>query len=360
MKFLLLLLAAAALAQEGRAQEASIEQAIRMASEGRLPEAEAALRTHAARNPRDADSRYRLGLVLVKRKKLDEAARAIEDAAKLEPGSVFTWLALGDVRLRLADRAAAVSAAKRAGALAGASSAAWKALAVLEGRLGDAPGEWKALESVIRLAPGDRDAYVRLADLHIAQRSAEAARLVAEKGLVRFPSDAELLRLKGVALYGLGRKQEAIDAFLAAMDRAPGDEAVHASVETLLPDAGPRLRDVAERLRRFSELRPESPLGPFLLALIAEASADRETLLNLAIGKDAGFWPAYFEMHKTMREAGKRTMAIEALETTLRLNPNHEGAHFALAELYLEAGDREKAREHRMAHHRLRAASVPQ
>jgi hypothetical protein len=53
-----------------------------------------------------------------------------------------------------------------------------------------------------------------------------------------------------------------------------------------------------------------------------------------------------------------RNGAIEALTATLELNPTHEGAHFALSLLYAEAGDREKARTHRQAHHRLRAQAA--
>ena len=335
-----------------------MEDALRMAAQGRLPEAETALRALAAKAPRDGDLRYRLGLVLVKQKKIDEAAQVLEEATRIEPAFVFAWLALGDVRLRQGNRAGAAADARRAKALAGKSVAAWKGLEALEDRLGDAAGQAQALETLIRLAPEDRSAYVRLANLLFDHRTSEAARVVADAGLRRFPGDAELLRLQGLAFYGLGRKLEALASFLAAMDAAPSDEMAHASVETLLSDAGDQLPQVVERLRRFSARRPDSPLGPFLLALAAPSPQEKESLLAQAIAVDAGFWPAHFERHRLLRQQGKRAEAIDALETTLRLNPNHEGAHFALAELYLEAGDRDKARAQRIEHHRLRAAAA--
>ena len=340
------------------AQEVSVEDALRLAAQGRLQEAETALRTLAASAPRDADLRYRLGLVLVKQKKIDEAARVLEEASRIDPAFVFTWLALGDVRLRQGNRVGAKADARRAQSLAGKSAAAWKGLEALESRIGDAVGQAQALETLIRLTPEDRVAYVRLANLLLEHRTADAALVVAGAGLRRFPGDADLLRLQGLAFYALGRKQEALASFLAAMDAAPGDEMAYASVETLLGDAGGQLPLVSERLNRFSALRPDSPLGPFLLALASSSPQDQERLLRKAIALDAGFWPAHFELHRRLREQGKRQEAIDALEATLRLNPNHEGAHFALAELYLEAGDREKARAHRMEHHRLRAAAA--
>ncbi len=356
MKALLLFIAAISVA----AQEVSVEDAMRMVAAGRLPEAETALRALAAKEPRDADLRYRLGLVLVKQNRLDDAAKVLVEATRIDPTFGFAWLALGEISFRQGDKVAAMAHAKRAEERAGKSVMAWKALAALEERIGDAVGQARALEVLVRLAPQDRDACVRLANLLLEHRNAGAARSAADSGLRVFPNDSELLRLRGLAWYGMGRKDEAMDSFLAAMDAAPADETVHASVETLLPDAGDKLPQVRERLLRFAAQRPDSPLGPFLLALVsAPASAeDQETLLRRAIAIDPNFWPAYFDLQRILRRQGKRQEAIEALETTLRLNANHEASHFALAQLYLEAGDREKARQHRAEHHRLRAAAA--
>ena len=340
------------------AQDLSIDDALRMASEGRLAEAETALRALTVQAPNDGDLRTRLGLVLLKEKMLDEAAGELSKATTLDPGSVFAWLALGDVRLRQGNHAEAARSAKRAQSLAGKSAAAWKALAVLQQRLGDNTGEVQSLRSAIRLAPEDRSLHVRLTNLLIEHRNADTALAVATAALNRFTTDAELLRLRGLALYGLGRKGEALDAFLAAMDAAPADEVVHASVETLIEDAGDRLPQLTQRLRRFREQRPASPLGPFLLALASRSAEEKQSLVREAIGVESSFWPAYFELHRLLRGQGDSLQAIQALKETLRLNPNHEGAHFALAELYLEAGDREKAREHRLQHDRLRAGAA--
>ncbi|MEO8127148.1 MAG: tetratricopeptide repeat protein, partial [Bryobacteraceae bacterium] len=331
--------------------QVSVDDAMRMVAAGRLDEAETALRNLTAANPRDADLHYRLGLVLVKQKKLDEAGTVLSETTRIDPKFVFAWLALSDLSFRRGDSAAAIAQAKRAEERAGDSATAWKALAVLEARIGDAGGQARALEGLLRLTPEDRQSRLRLANLLLEHRNANATLAVTDG----FPNDAELLRLHGLALYGLGRKEEAIDSFLAAMEAAPKEELVHAAVETLLPDAGNKLPQIRERLNRFMSERPDSPLGPFLLAL---ASGSDEGLLRKAISIDPNFWPAYFELHRILRAQGKIPEAIEALETTLRLNPNHEGAHYALAQLYLETGDRKKAQEHRAEHHRLRAAAA--
>lgn len=267
---------------------------------------EAALRTAASRDPRDADTRYRLGLTLFKQRKLEESMRWLGEAAKLEPRQPLIW----------------------------------RALALVAGTQHDGLTEARALQRIIELDPSDAAAHRRLVTLLLDHRTADAALAVADSAIKRFPADPELLRLRALALYALGRKPEAIDAFLAV----PDSEIALASLETLIPEAGGKLPAIQARLRKA----PESALAEYLLALTGD---DREARLRKAIALDATFWPAYFELGRQSRDA-------VMLETVLKLNPAHEGAHFALASLYAEAGDREKARLHREAHHKLRAESA--
>ncbi len=264
---------------------------------------EAALRAAAARDATDADSRYRLGLVLFKQRKLDEAARHLEEAAKIEPKQVLIW----------------------------------RGLALVRGARQDGLGEARSLQRILELDPRDGAAYRRLAQLLLDHRTADGALAVADTGLKAFPGDAELGRLRGLALYAQGRKAEALGAFLAL----PDSDVALASIETLIPDAEGRLPAIQARLKRM----PESPLTGYLLALTGD---DAEARLRKAMAADATFWPAYFELGRRLRDKA-------LLEATLKLNPSHEGAHFLLASLYAEAGDRERAKAHREAHHKLRA-----
>ena len=294
---------------------------MRLAAQGRLGEAESVLRGIAARDGRDADVRYRLGLILFKQRKLDEAARFLDEAAQREPSAVLIW----------------------------------RAVALVRGARQDGIGEAKALQKIIELEPGDAGAYRKLATLLLEHRTADGTLEVAEAGVKRFPGDAEMLRLRGLARYALGKKAEAIDSFLAAVDAAPESDEVLASLETLIGEAGDRLPAIVDRLRRFASRKPGSPLGHFLLALAGESKEQR---LREAIAADGAFWPAHFELGRLLRESGKRDEAAREFEATLRHHASHEGAHFALASLYAEAGERGKAKFHREAHHTLRAQAA--
>ena len=283
---------------------------------------EASLRVAIAADRRDADARYRLGLVLFKQRKLDESARVLEEAARIAPAQVLIW----------------------------------RALALVGGARRDGLGEARALQKIIEIDPSDALAYRKLATLLLDHRTADAALAVAQAGAQRFPADAEILRLRGLAQYALGCKPDAIDSFLNAMDAAPESELVLASIETLIPEAGAeRIQAIRARLHRFAQGKPGSPLGYFLLALSGE---EPEANLGKALAAEPGFWPAHFEVGRMRRERGERAAALEAFNKTLRLHPEHEGAHFALSLLYAETGDREQAKVHREAHHKLRAEAA--
>ncbi len=282
---------------------------------------DAALRAAVARDAQDVDARYRLGLVLYKQRKLDESARYLDEAARLAPGEVMIW----------------------------------RAVALVRSAGHDGLGEARALQTILELEPADLRAHRRLANLLLDYRTADGALAVTGAALRRFPADAELLRLRGLALYALGQRPEAIDAFLAAIDAAPDSEFALASLETLIPEAGQQLPAIAERVQRFTTANPVSPLGHFLLALTGEP---KEARLRQSIAADSTFWPAHFELGRRLRDQGRVPAAIESFANVLELHATHEGAHFALSMLYAQAGDRERARVHREAHHQLRAQAA--
>jgi tetratricopeptide (TPR) repeat protein len=302
----------------------------------------------------DPDAEFRRGVLLLKNKQNKEAVEALRNAVRLAPANPFVRMGLTDAYLREGSRAAALEQLRQAEANAGRSIPAWKGIADLHARMGGGAGQIHAVETLVGLAPAEPDHRRILVSLLLDARQSVRALAAADAALLKLTGDAELLRLRGLALYALGRKTEAIGAFLAAMDKAPDEEAMLASAETLIADAGEMLPALAARFRRFHGRHPNRPVPAYLLALVTEP-AEKERLLRAAIASDSRFWPAWFELSKILATPAERK---HALETTIALAPNHEAAHFALAQLFLELGDREKARLHRAEHHRLRTSSA--
>ncbi len=320
MKFVLLLLAAAAFA----ADQPSVDRAVQLATAGKLNEAEAMLTALEKAHPRDADLQYRLGLVLLKHGKLDEARRHLDLAAKLNPKSPLIWRALALLHNTAGKAAAAHN---------------------------DAATAVKEFQEAIRRDPERAPYYLDLAQLFLDRDTPEPAEIVLRNASQRFPANVNVLRSFGLALYALGKYDEALVVFLKAIDADPDLEEAYASLEVLLPYAQPRLPEVVSRLRRFCERKPYSPIGPYLLGLVVPEES--EALFRKAIEAAPGFWPAYFELHKLLKGQGKWDEAAAALQKTIDLNGSYAPAHYALAQYYDRKGDRDRAAQEREIHHKL-------
>ncbi|MBL8240990.1 MAG: tetratricopeptide repeat protein [Bryobacterales bacterium] len=266
-----------------------------------------------------ADELFQRGVLALKRNDNQAARAALEEAAKLAPREPMIWLAVAEARLRANEPAPAAAAVTQASRLAPADATVAKGREMFYGRL---------------------FAYARALLDNRQEKLAEAAFLAARSVNAK---DPELHRLLGLALYAQGRNEPAIDAFLAAIDLAPDDEALYAGLETLLPNTARRAA-IDARLKPFSV---RSPLGSYLLGL----STGNAAYFEAALQHDPAFWPAAFALHKTV----PAPRAIALLEQVITRNPNYAPAHYALSQLYAKQGDREKAQAARKRHHELTA-----
>ncbi len=372
-----------------------LDTALRLAGAGRFAEAENILLALEKAEPQNGDVRYRLGLVLLRQGKLQGAGVRLQAAAKLTPRSPLVWLALARVRLQQGDTAAAGRAAAQARAVASRDPNVTKALflydleairrhlgagqaetaaelarqaiarqdaAVFHNLLGKAVHELQKdaalavqeLQEAIRMDPGQPEYYADLASLFLDHRTPDPALLVLETAVKRFPKHAGLAQLRGVAYLGQGNTPAALDAFLRAIDLDPDAESGYVSLETLIPSAGDRLPEIAQRLAAFARKHPSSPVGHYLLALASPESAEERLRRALAAAPD--FWPAHFQLHKVLAAQERWQEALAAVQKVIALHPNHAPAHFALAQAYTRTGDREGAQREREIHHKLVSA----
>ena len=305
--------------------QTGIDRAMELVAAGKLDMAASLLLDLEKADPRNAEIPYRLGLILLKQGKLEDARPRLESAVKLNPQHPFVRSALG----LLHDSMGKASARH------------------------DAPAAVMEFQEAIRLDPARAPYYLDLAQLFLDHETPEPAEIVLKNAARRFPGNPAMWRLLGLADYAQGKTQDAVDAFLKAIDADPDDESGYASLQVLLPDAQQRLPEITAKLRIFSERHPESPIGPFLLALIEPQQA--EALLQRAIRAAPDFWPAYFELHNLMKAQERWDDAAAALQKTIALKADYAPAHYALAEYYNRRGDRARATQERELHHKLLA-----
>jgi arylsulfatase A-like enzyme/Flp pilus assembly protein TadD len=244
------------------------QAAARLAAEGRLADAEAALHVLLGRSPEFLEARLKLGDVLMEAGRAKEAADVLAAATASPGASGDVWIALGDARLRegrLAEAEAAAGHATadsptrahelrarialRRGDLAGAEREAQAArdrarplpsslvlAAEIRARSGDLQGALARLEDADRLARAMRldgvpglefqrgDALARL------NRVAEAESAY-RREIARFPRHLQAWANLGVLLFLQGRAAE--------LDRLMGEMAA--------TNPGPAARDVAAK-----------------------------------------------------------------------------------------------------------------
>lgn len=348
------------------AADAEFSRAMQLAADGRFAEAEESLRALEIAQPKAFEVRYRLGLILLRQEKVKEAAQRFEAAVALAPASAIAWVGLAQARLKSLQPGPALEAAGHARKLAANEPTALRALAIFyveagkSHRISKQPAQAvDAYQNAIRLAPDRQEAYFELAALLLDHRTPQPAVAVLDSAAARFPKEPEFRRLLGLAHYQLGNIAQAIDAFFAVADLDPDSEVGYASLETLLPDAGPKLPEIIQRFRTFRTRQPATPVGHYLLARALTVTgapiAEVEPLLRQAVQVDSTFWPAHYELAQQLETEGKLEEAVRAVTEAVRLNPQYAPGHFVLARLHARMGDRNRAIEHRKIHSDLLA-----
>jgi tetratricopeptide (TPR) repeat protein len=130
---------------------------------------------------------------------------------------------LGLLALRRDRPDEAMAAFERTTALAPGDAAAWTHVGILALRFDDAPRAERAFETALEIDPMQRDALNNLATIHLERREWSKALELTNRALQRDPAFLEAAFNRGVALAGLGRRNEAASVLTTVRQRLPPD-----------------------------------------------------------------------------------------------------------------------------------------
>ena len=171
------------------APAAALQEASRLASQGRLPQAAQLLRQHL----------------------------------QVQPGDALAWQMLGLTRLMAAQWLDAVSALEQSAALNGKDARTWAMLGVACSQQGLAQQAISHFDAAVALAPADAALWCdRGRALHAAQRLEEAL-ASADRALSLNPAQPAAWLLRGNTLRDLRRLPEAVQSLQQAARLAPAD-----------------------------------------------------------------------------------------------------------------------------------------
>lgn len=202
---------------------ASLQQAMDLHREGRVPEAHVHYERALALEPDNADVQHMYGVLMASLARFEQAAEHIRRAIEIKPGVAIFHNNLGNACMQLDRLDDAEQQYRQAIILDSDRIDAMNNLGVLLGRRGLHEDAEKVFLRLIELVPRFSDARQNLAQLYIATgRLSDAVRQCAE-GLVTAPYNRGLRHVLGLAYGALGWVDEAKELYRKWLEEDPRD-----------------------------------------------------------------------------------------------------------------------------------------
>jgi Flp pilus assembly protein TadD len=165
----------------------------------------------------------------------------------------------------------------------------------------------------------------------------------------RYPRSARLEVSRGIALYGLGRFDEAARAFCQASDLDPSDPVPLVFLGSTYDNfSTSALEEVRQRMQRFVANGPPNASIRYFYAMSLRkrqqeqpgtvSHVEIEALLKSAIVLDPAYADAYLELG-IIYAARRQFGAIDQYQRALKIDPDNAVAHYRLGQALARAGD---------------------
>jgi predicted O-linked N-acetylglucosamine transferase (SPINDLY family) len=306
---------------------------------GDLAAAEEGFRAALERNPRLTDAYNNLGVVHDRQGRLGEAIECFRQAASLAPGYLMALRNLGDASLRAGDAAGAIGVYRRIVELAPADARSHAGLGAALLLAGDHTGAVPVLRRSLEIDPQGFDAAANLGEALRHLKDLEGAAHAFETCLAVKPDAAEGHLGLGRVRIAQGRPEDARASLLAAAQWRRTDGAALATIARLLDESGAR----EEATRLAQEALLEHPA----CADLHEANGDlfarkgrwKEAALSYerAIALDPVRPETLLQLGAALESMGKLGEALDRIERSLILRPQHAPAYAALASCAVRA-----------------------
>ncbi|HEY6291635.1 MAG TPA: tetratricopeptide repeat protein [Terriglobia bacterium] len=365
------------------------------AAQGRNHEASAYLEKAVRLDPKSGAAHTNLAADLARLGDNTRAEAEFRKALDIEPGSFEANHDLAEFYVRLSKFQAAIPYFEKARTIDSSSFENGYDLALAElrtGKLDDARQEIQALlqqhdaaELHSLLADVEERAGNYLASAHEYELAAhmdpsednlfawgcelllhatyEPAAQVFSAGRARYPRSVPMALGMGIALYGHGTYDKAVEAFLNATDLDPSDIRPYQFLAKVY-DVSPGQADaVTERMRRFVQIAPGSAQANYDYAMTLwkarrEASEGAppdqvQPLLERAIALDPKFADAYLQLG--ILSAGQRQYqkAVERYQQAVKFEPDLAEAHYRLGQALGRLGEAQAAEQELNIYQRL-------
>ena len=290
--------------------ELTLEQALQKVIEahkaGKVQEADQYYTAILKANPNHPDANHNMGVLAVGLGKVEQALPFFKTALEANPNTAQYWLSYIDALIkleRMADAKAVLDRAKSSGAKGDGFDQ-------IEKRLDSSPKTNAVDNSNTQDPPSDQQqALINL----YGQGQYQEVLSGASQLLLKFPNSVILFNIIGATNKGLGKLDEAIEAYKKAITIKPDYAEAHYNMGNALKEQG-KLNEALEAYNKIISIKPD-------------------------------YAAAHNNMGIALQDLGKLDEAIEAYKKAVSINPTYSEAHYNMGNALKDLGKLEEAQE---------------
>jgi tetratricopeptide (TPR) repeat protein len=320
---------------------------------GKLDLAEQQFKKAATLEPQDYEANHNLGEFYARSNKIAEAIPFLERAERINPSAYDNGYDLALAYLlegRLSDaRQLIQDLLKRRD-----TAELHNLLGQVEEKDGNFVAAANEFQAAAHLEPSENNIFDWGSEL-LLHRTLEPAIEVFRQGADRYPDSSRMAIGLGMALYSLGKYDQAVKSLLRAADLNPSDPRGYPFLSGAFDSSPSQAEEVIERFRHFAELQPESGRALYYYAMSLwkgkrseDPSLDLqhiEALLKKSVALEPGLAEAHFQLANLYSDQKKYAEALPEYSRARELNPDLADTHYRLAQAYVRLGKKELAEE---------------
>jgi len=196
----------------------------------------------------------------------------------------------------------------------------------------------------------------------------EPALEVFKHGVALYPDSQRMYIGLGIAYYSRSLYDDAIQALCHASDLNPSDPRPHLLLARMYNVSAGQTDEVAKRMKRFMETKPDSALAYYCYALSCWKGVRGsgrgvdlgkvEALLRKSISLDPQLEDAHLQLGVLLHDQQRDQEAVAEFQAAIRFKPDDPDAHYLLAQAYLRTGDKDRSQEEFQLYDKLHKQQV--
>jgi tetratricopeptide (TPR) repeat protein len=330
---------------------------------GKIGPAEEQFHKAVELEPENFDANHNLGEAYVRGGKIADAAPFLEKAQRLDPSSYdngydlsLAYLLTGRLR---EGRQLVHDLLQRKN-----TAELHNLLAEIEEKDGNFVPAANEFEIAAHMDPSESNLFDWASEL-LVHRTLEPSIEIFHQAIERYPQSSRLAIGLGMALYSLGKYDDAVTSLLRAADLNPSDPRCYPFLSRAYDSSPGQADEVIKRFRRFAELEPNNGRALYYYAMslwkgkrTQDPSLDLhqiESLLTKSIELDPKLAEAQLQLGNLYSDQSKYPDAIPHYKRALELNADLPDAHYRLGQAYVRTGDKDRAQQELQVYQQLRA-----